>query len=359
MQQVQLHQRLQQQQQQHVQQQQVQQQQQQQQQPQPQPQPQPQLQPQLLQHQQQQQQQQRQPEQQTSQAASAQPPAPSQPPPPRLPPDWQAIWAETQHAYYFWHLPTNRTTWDAPEMEDAAAQAQQAAAAENARREGLVSEAREITGIDSAAARTLLESHNWNLEAAIRSHVQRQEAAARRRAEEEAAAARAAEEAKRVPQKRLGAYICAQHWRPRLGIPGCIRVFHGERVKVTWTDGQEEGWAYGTVLDEPSKEGYFPQAILKEFKYHPRGRRAGERCTAMERFDAPEEVGGYASVAPGDTVKVLHPTAEPYVWVYVERISSHGLAPEVGWVPECILVNGLVEVRGEHRQGGPGPNPAG
>lgn len=49
--------------------------------------------------------------------------APVHPPPPPLPPDWVALWCEAEDAYYYWHKPTNHTTWDVPEVGPEAAEA--------------------------------------------------------------------------------------------------------------------------------------------------------------------------------------------------------------------------------------------
>jgi hypothetical protein len=116
-----------------------------------------------------------------------------------------------------------------------------------------------------------------------------------------------------------------------------MRLFHGEHLTVTWTDGKESGWAYGHIINDSAHEGYFPQAVLKEVKRPPRRRGAGEACSVMERFEAPAGVTDYLTVSPGDVLKVLHPMEAPCVWVYVELMTASG--PEVGWVPEAVLNN--------------------
>lgn len=304
----------------------------------------------------------------------SQPPAPAQPPPPRLPPNWQALWSEEQQAYYYWHVPTNHTTWFAPPIEESS-EVDQEQEAEHSRQDELVTEACDITGADREIARSLLEAQGWSLENAVRVHVQQederrvQEAARLRQAEEkqrvaevarreeqaQKEASQAAEDAKRrhaeegsAQALREGHYVCSRHWRPRPGVDVCIRLFHGERVMVTWVDGKEHGWAYGHVVDDTAKEGYFPQDLLVEVVQQPQSHQAGEACGVLERFEAPEEVAGYLSVDRGDVLKVLHPIDAPYVWAYVERVTGDRLGrQERGWVPEAMLC-GIAEVEGYH-----------
>lgn len=130
----------------------------------------------------------------------------------------------------------------------------------------------------------------------------------------------------------------------------CIRLFHGERVMVTWVDGKEHGWAYGHVVDDVAKEGYFPQDLLAEVVRQPQNHQADKVCGVLERFEAPEEVAGYLSIDRGDVLKVLHPIDAPYVWAYVERVSGPDrilVQQERGWVPEAILC-GVAEAEGFH-----------
>eukprot|EP00927_Polykrikos_kofoidii_P055678 TRINITY_DN49899_c0_g1_i1.p1 TRINITY_DN49899_c0_g1~~TRINITY_DN49899_c0_g1_i1.p1 ORF type:complete len:488 (+),score=74.35 TRINITY_DN49899_c0_g1_i1:146-1609(+) len=44
-------------------------------------------------------------------------PPPAHPPPPRLPVDWEAVWCEVEGRYYYWHRPTNHTSWEDCELE--------------------------------------------------------------------------------------------------------------------------------------------------------------------------------------------------------------------------------------------------
>jgi len=67
-----------------------------------------------------------------------------------------------------------------------------------------------------------------------------------------------------------------------------------------------------------------------------RPRALGERLSVCEKFDTPDSVGGYVFVQPGDTLRVLHPMEEPYVWAYVEREGEPGVS-ERGWVPGIVF----------------------
>jgi len=89
-------------------------------------------------------------------------------------------------------------------------------------------------------------------------------------------------------------------------------------------------------LDDQSKEGYFPWAVLRELKLELRPRAPGKRLSVCERFDVPDFVGGYVFVQPGDTLRVLHPMEEPFVWAYVEREGLLG-ASDRGWVPGIVF----------------------
>lgn len=134
--------------------------------------------------------------------------------------------------------------------------------------------------------------------------------------------------------------ICVQHWRPRQELTQMIRLLQGERLQVTWTDGNAGGWAYGSTLEDPSVTGYFPQDTLAEVEREARPRAVGEAYGVLQRFDDPEEITGYLGIRPGDTVEVLYPMQKPYVWAYVKLISLAGRDPAAadrGWVPESVL----------------------
>lgn len=257
--------------------------------------------------------------------------APSQPPPPRLPLEWQAIWSEEQQAYYYWHTPTNHTTWEAPVVKVESAEEEPSAPAGGGvprltSRGSLVECGVEGTGPHQGGYRP-----RW------RSLGRAPGSDDSRRPDEGPPLHR--DFVKRILDK--GHYICTRHWRPKPGLEACMRLWHGERVSVTWVDGQARGWAYGFVIDCPSTEGYFPQEVLEEVKHVPRYHGVGDQCGVAEIFEPPAEVGGYLSVAPGDVLKVLYPCDVPHVWAFVERVvapvwSPH---PEMGWVPESILVD--------------------
>lgn len=233
---------------------------------------------------------------------------PAQPPPPRLPQNWQAIWCEEQRLYYYWHTPTNHTTWEAPELDAGTLEAARAAVLRA--RMSQVAPAKD-DGNDSDSEVRPLE---------------------------------------------VGCYVCTQHWRPQPGDENCLRVFHGERLVVTWADGKVGSWAYGHVAGDESQAGYFPQAVLATGQRTPRQRAVGKACAVAERFLAPEEVAGYLSVVPGDILRMLHPTEPKCAWAYVERDgATEALGErEVGWVPKVVLRD-ISEAGGSEPEWSPHP----
>lgn len=257
--------------------------------------------------------------------------APKQPPPPRLPSGWQAVWAEEHMAYYFWETTSGKTTWDAPALEEAST--------ETSRQQSLISQVQNIAGLDREKARALLEENEWNVERSIRILKEREDArkaqeAAQRKAEREAEEQRRAEQ----ESSKVDVHpelVCTRHWQPKAGIQGCLRIFHGQRVRCSWTEGPT-GWAYVVFLDDPNTVGYVPQAILTEATRAGISRALGEDCPVLEAFVAPEEVRGYLSVSPGDTVTVLHPVSEDGVWAYCQQKQQQS---QSGWLPECVLGN--------------------
>lgn len=299
-------------------------------------------------------------------------PPPTQPPPPRMPPNWQALWSEQHQAYYFWHIPTSKTQWEVPALDSAAPTTDTAASTPPSRAVGEAvsrqppqrSDAAFSTGLPGLAGIGPLCSSLGQLQ--LGSSGETPASDEQRVASTQPATAGIAGTAmERGPPDRLadsatsqlslserteaerkaeelwscreGHYMCTQHWWPPEGVETCMRLFHGEHVTVTWTDGKESGWAYGHIINDSAHEGYFPQAVLKEVKRPPRRRGAGEACSVMERFEAPAGVTDYLTVSPGDVLKVLHPMEAPCVWVYVELMTASG--PEVGWVPEAVLNN--------------------
>jgi hypothetical protein len=293
-----------------------------------------------------------------------QPPAPSQPPPPPLPPNWQAVYDEAQNAYYFWHVPTNHTTWDPPKDESTAEEddshvisisEQARQQAEEDSRAIMVEQVSNETGLSMSDARELLESRRWSLQHAMESH--NEKVAEERRARElEAQRQKELEEAQRERQRRvdhqLDRYprhsdlpahcVCNQHWRSQDHNPACIRLLQGEQVTVSWMDGNVEGWVYGNLIDDEKKSGYFPRAILDKVRRAPSQHSIGDMFEVREKFKVPDDLGGYLHVEPGDKLKVLHPLDPPYVWVWAEIVSygTRWLEPVPdgpGWVPEDIL----------------------
>lgn len=135
--------------------------------------------------------------------------------------------------------------------------------------------------------------------------------------------------------------VCTELWRPLPNEQNTMQLLQGERVKVFWMEEDPDGWAWGHTLEDPTKYAYFPLAVLETMRREAKPRKAGEVCAATERFDAPQEIGGYLSVAAGDRVRLLHPIERPYVWAYAQRISdgesSHDGSPNIGWLPEVVL----------------------
>eukprot|EP00747_Dinoflagellata_sp_TGD_P205459 gnl/TRDRNA2_/TRDRNA2_79190_c1_seq1.p1 gnl/TRDRNA2_/TRDRNA2_79190_c1~~gnl/TRDRNA2_/TRDRNA2_79190_c1_seq1.p1 ORF type:complete len:344 (+),score=52.44 gnl/TRDRNA2_/TRDRNA2_79190_c1_seq1:40-1032(+) len=288
------------------------------------------------------------------------PAPPQQLPPPKTPQNWRAVWDQSSQAYYYWNTATNQVQWEEPEDPEREAELKRQDEAERAaelRREqdGMTSRMCDILGIDSGRARQMLEDHSWNLEHALRKYTEEQRRneerpkfeEARKRADEAKAgeARRMVEEAKRQapPDPKItcpGQYMVSRHWRPRAGAEGaeiCLRLFHGERVAVSWMDGQAEGWAYGYALSELGKYGYFPQSILKPVKHNPLRCSAGVKLSVRELFQAPADIGGYLTLSPGDVVRALHPLEDPFVWAYVELVSPGVMPAASGWVPEMVL----------------------
>lgn len=308
------------------------------------------------------------------QQARPQPPAPSQPPPPPLPHGWLAVWNEEHRSYYYWHQPTNHTTWDAPQVQDDDELQPAPNGSQGPSQETLISRLQEITTLSESAARALLESHAWDVDAAAHEHRRAQEEerkrkaaeeAARRQAEEAAAvaAAAAAAAAKAAAEKaaleeaaevcRIGLNVCYRHWRLCLpGLESCIRLIQGEQVEVTWLD-EATGWAYGHTLHDPSRRGYFPQEVVRQCLRPTRAYVVGEACQAIQRFEAPPDIGGYLSLEVGDVLTVLHPVVEPAVWAYVER--GRGATADRGWAPATALgeyaKSGLQPFSGPQRAG--------
>jgi len=293
---------------------------------------------------------------QAGQDQGAQPP-PTCPPPPPLPPGWQAVWCDAQKAYYFWQTSSNLTMWDAPEVppDTSAAAEQEASPTSSTTMSTAVVPAAVVE--DPAAAAQLEFIRRLELGSGA--------AEGRLETMADTTGELNLDASSRQPEILVGLeegqYLCTRPWRPREDLPECLRLFHGERLEVSWSETQEEGWAFGCILEEPSREGYFPQSALRPAPRPPAPHALGDLCSVNELFAEPEGVTGYLAVSLGDSVRVLHPPSEPFVWVYVERLGSRSKR-EVGWVPECVLVG-----QGEASDasvllaggGAGGPNPAG
>mmetsp|Transcript_18174 Transcript_18174/g.33415 ORF Transcript_18174/g.33415 Transcript_18174/m.33415 type:complete len:581 (-) Transcript_18174:114-1856(-) len=277
-----------------------------------------------------------------SSAESSPPPAPSHPPPPRLPANWQALWSEQHQLYYFWHVPTNETTWEAPALD---------AAVVEASRLPSVSEPKCASNEPAtlSPAVGIVESLGL-LHMGEHQEAYRQMDDSAPGHERHKACCSDEDDEEEIICNNDGHYLCTQHWWPPEGIETCMRLFHGEHVTVTWTDGKDNGWAYGHILGDRNQEGYFPQQVLAQVRRAPRRRKVGAACCVAEPFEAPEGVGGYLTVAPGDILKVLYPMEKPCVWAYVES----GL--KAGWVPEAILSDSCLS---DHSCQTRGPHPAG
>lgn len=284
-------------------------------------------------------------------SAATPPPAPSHPPPPRLPANWQALWSEQHQLYYFWHTPTNETTWEAPPL-DAEALAASRLSDEPANASPATSTSTAPADVSSAVAGGGFGALDLGRQVEEESctqpgHERHKEKSAELGHEREKFIN---SEEEQIALSDDGHYLCTQHWWPPDGHDICMRLFHGEHVTVTWTDGKDGGWAYGHIFGDIKQEGYFPQGVLAEVRRTPRRRKVGAACRVAEPFEAPEGVGGYLTVAPGDVLKVLYPMEAPCVWAYVES----GL--KAGWVPEAILGDCCSPDDPMHARG---PHPAG
>eukprot|EP00931_Biecheleriopsis_adriatica_P063970 TRINITY_DN3884_c0_g1_i1.p1 TRINITY_DN3884_c0_g1~~TRINITY_DN3884_c0_g1_i1.p1 ORF type:complete len:654 (-),score=148.39 TRINITY_DN3884_c0_g1_i1:47-1951(-) len=290
----------------------------------------------------------------------------SRPPPPAIIPDgWEAVWDEDHQSYYFWEKSTNHTQWELPSLQGEAetkiSPREELKGSPDADAKSFkITQMCNIIGIDTSVAREVLEEHGWDLEQSVRTYCEKQkrEEAARRKAElepldkrkheesarpaaqgarqQKAAAAEATQtvEARHVDQASITKqFVCTRHWTPRAEVAGCLQIFQGERVEVTYSEGAQ-GWACVRFLEEPSKQGCVPQAVLQEARQPGRPRDVGDCCRVTEAFRAPEQIGGYLSVAAADQVIVLHPVAgAASSWAFCKKAGSQ----EYGWLPECLL----------------------
>eukprot|EP00746_Dinoflagellata_sp_MGD_P008220 gnl/MRDRNA2_/MRDRNA2_116430_c0_seq1.p1 gnl/MRDRNA2_/MRDRNA2_116430_c0~~gnl/MRDRNA2_/MRDRNA2_116430_c0_seq1.p1 ORF type:complete len:445 (-),score=95.72 gnl/MRDRNA2_/MRDRNA2_116430_c0_seq1:33-1367(-) len=98
----------------------------------------------------------------------------SQPAEPRMPVGWRAIWKTDDQKYYFWHVPTNFTTYEAPLIQKVlvdVVQAEKYCAEEDARQAYRLKQIHHLANITGSneLAQELLEKHH-NVEAAVRAH---------------------------------------------------------------------------------------------------------------------------------------------------------------------------------------------
>lgn len=312
---------------------------------------------------------------------------------PRMPVGWRAIWQSDDQRYYFWHVPTNFTTYEAPQVREVISHASQDAkymAEEEARqrhRSKQILHVMNMTNCSKEQAQELLEKYR-NLEAAVRAY------SAEKEKEQQAqspsgkaqtamgpsgsyanalqglkkawgkgkhtaapklglsptsawskgpgsAASSASAPAATAPTVEVGKeYVCSQHWQPQPNHDGCIGVHHGDRFLVTWTDNFAGGWAYGAAIDDKSKKGYIPQTVLVAPQRPISAIAAGEHRKVLEAFEAPQDMGGFVSLHPGDEVTIIHAGSHPCVWVYADvmRVSEAGeFKSERGWAPEMVL----------------------
>jgi hypothetical protein len=131
-------------------------------------------------------------------------------------------------------------------------------------------------------------------------------------------------------------FLCVEHWQPRADVSGAIALLHGDRLRVTWKESCEDrsGWAYGTVLGDCDKAGYFPQNHLAVPARSVCNFVVGQAYAVSERFDSPIGQGGYLSVIPGDVIIVLHQDPASNLWIFAKRGGSFS---ESGWLPEAVI----------------------
>jgi len=315
---------------------------------------------------------------------------PGNPPPPQVPEGWQAVWCDVQKEYYFWHIPTNETTWDPPEVSESEVTSEpeeskkvetpppeeplpqpqveqqqqqqpqqqtkpgkkfvpsEPSPGPSPKSNGAVQPEANEPRLDPAAAAqqeflrrlelssatsfttTVPESTvgGWLEQPALT--ITPEDASPTGQAESISGATTIG-----MPE---GQYCCCRHWRPRDDLPECLRLIQGERMEVSWSEPSEDGWAYGFALEDSAHPGYFPQAVLRAPMRQPVPRIVGEHISVANTFAEPEHISGYLPVTAGEIVRVLHPTQDPHVWVFVERVvpGPHGRR-EAGWIPEDLL----------------------
>lgn len=128
-------------------------------------------------------------------------------------------------------------------------------------------------------------------------------------------------------------YLCVKHWEPVKEIESGLTILHGDRLLVTWTDGCKDGWAYGTLVGDDTKEGYFPQQCLRVLKRSPCNLVLGRKYMVCDHFEAPTGALGYLNVYPEDLVTVLHQDPDANPWIYAKKCDCD----EYGWLPEAMI----------------------
>lgn len=255
-----------------------------------------------------------------------------------MPEGWQAVWSEEEKDFYYWHVPSNKVQWEVPGGAKSASHGAPPAPAKKVAADNssdLLQQLMNITDCSHEEAKRLLKENAGNLEAAIRAHAaQAGEAAS-------SGSRKVAKPAKPVPEAiPLGEYVCTQHWQEASAQQdSCLKLLHGERVRVQWTDNNPGGWALAILVHEPEKRGYCPQAVLALAPPAVKSLPKGSRRVCSEKFEAPKDTLGYLSLAIGDEVVIEHAVEEPCVWAYVSRLRNRRGpgSTDAGWVPVSVL----------------------
>lgn len=218
-----------------------------------------------------------------------------------LPDNWEAVWSPTDNLYYFWNTITGQTQWEIPDSPSKVAEVFSDSS----------SKAAEVfSDSPSKAAEVLAPQHDLT------------------------SALSQAGTFKNLP----AVYLCSRTWEPDAAFPSAMRILHGERLRVSWTDSERDGWAYGSILGEDEKEGYFPQQMLTLATREPQALVVGRRYFVGEHFQGPPDDGGYLTVAPQSLIEVVHQESDVGTWCYAKLIDLDGSgACSYGWIPESIL----------------------
>jgi len=266
-------------------------------------------------------------------SSSAPPASDGRPLPPPVPSDWAAVWCDVQCDYYFWHKPSNHTTWKLPEearkfSEGVGTPINASFASQTTQAERPVAALR---AVELARAAEVIEPEmepdmgaKANVELVVKAAKTQEVTGGKREA---------------CFKSDPVSYVCSRHWRHVLDACGYVNVFHGELVIVHWFDGEPDGWVYGCVPEEPVQWGYLPKAVLAVPRKEPCAKQRGDCCRVMETFQAPTEILGYLTVTVGDVLELLDKTYPPHAWAYGQKLSGTHveLQPNRGWVPADFL----------------------